>query len=711
MDSFSLLKREIKEYIYDQKWQELTKIQVAAIQQVTKTDNNLILCAPTASGKTEAAFLPAINKVNDFDKGIKIIYISPLIALINDQFKRMSDLCDYLNINVTRWHGEAPSAQKRKLLKKPSGILLITPESIEAMLTLRKEEAQYLLAGVEWVLVDEIHGFLDSNRGLHLKSMLERCQRYMLKEPRYIGMSATLNTEDSLLVKSYFKNNKDTNILIDRTKNDLEVTRDFFIENDQRKSEKSIEAIYKYSQQESMLIFPNSRGLVESISVDLNKKAKKNNSTVNYFAHHSSLTKNSRIDVENFAKTAKNQLFTICCTSTLEMGIDIGAVDSIVQYNAPYSVSSLGQRLGRSGRKTKKSILHFIATTPFDLLKGLAAISLYERSEIERLDGPSKPYDLFAHQLLAMLLEHSGLKKQTVFHLNQQFKNWNWLNDEEIKKIVTHLLEEEFIESIGEEFITGVATEPLLTMGRFFSQFSTPSNYSVFSDVKKIGEIPLDIFLEIDSNILLVAKIWKIKEINHENKKIIVLPANDGKPPKFFSLGGETSHLLANEMLALIKDIDWIDSLNSEVQEGLTQLRAQQLSLTNPFVIYLNDRIAFRTFAGTKINYTLQILFSIIYANELIEYNDNKMSLFIDIIPDSLKRIVQRTKEFVWSKKVLVDYLINNPTLVNKHMSNIKYQKLLPFDIQVNYVIENCLNLPQTLIYLEEIEQLLNNEI
>lgn len=205
MSSYDLLQREIRQYIYDEGWESLRNIQEASIKRVHDTENNLILAAPTASGKTEAAFLPAINSVKDWSSGLKIVYISPLIALINDQFRRIYELCTYMNIPVTSWHGEASRSEKKKLLKDPRGILLITPESIEAMLSLRSGEAKGLFRGTEWIIVDEIHSFLENNRGIQLRSLMERIKLYMEKDPRFIGMSATLNREDYKKVKVFWE--------------------------------------------------------------------------------------------------------------------------------------------------------------------------------------------------------------------------------------------------------------------------------------------------------------------------------------------------------------------------------------------------------------------------------------------------------------------------------------------------------------------------
>ena len=169
MSSYQLLKKSIREYIYDMKWERLTKIQESSIEKVNSTQDNLILASPTATGKTEAAFLPAINSIDNWKNGVKIVYISPLIALINDQFKRILKLCNYMDISVTSWHGESSRTEKAKLINDPKGILLITPESIEAMLCLRPDEVMSLFKGTEWIIIDEIHNFLGNNRGLHLQ--------------------------------------------------------------------------------------------------------------------------------------------------------------------------------------------------------------------------------------------------------------------------------------------------------------------------------------------------------------------------------------------------------------------------------------------------------------------------------------------------------------------------------------------------------------
>ena len=421
METYNMLKKEIRRYIYDQNWQKFTKIQEHSIKLYSESEDNLILIAPTASGKTEAAFLPAINSIENWEEGIKIVYISPLIALINDQFNRISELCKYMEITVTRWHGEASQSKKRDILKNPEGILLITPESLEALFVTKSDKVKKLFYNVENIIVDEIHSFIGSNRGIQLKSLLERMSLYIKNNnPRMIGMSATVSEENYLDLKEIFQNKRVTKIIRDKGKNELKIDCNFYFD-----KIAALNKIYEYSKTETMLVFPNSRQKVEMIAANLKKKSQKEKKYISYFSHHASVSKNIRAMIENFTKESNKNLFTICCTSTLELGIDIGAVDSIVQYNAPHSVSSLAQRLGRSGRRTGINNLHFISDEKWDLLQGLASISIYKKGKVDKIDVVKKPYDVMAHQILSLIVEKSEINLSEFKEFIQKYQTWN----------------------------------------------------------------------------------------------------------------------------------------------------------------------------------------------------------------------------------------------------------------------------------------------
>jgi len=461
METYNMLKKEIRRYIYDQNWQKFTKIQEHSIKLYSESEDNLILIAPTASGKTEAAFLPAINSIENWEEGIKIVYISPLIALINDQFNRISELCKYMEITVTRWHGEASQSKKRDILKNPKGILLITPESLEALFVTKSDRVRKLFYSIENIIVDEIHSFIGSNRGIQLKSLLERMNSYIENNnPRIIGMSATVSEENYSDLKEIFQNERTTKIIRDKGKNELRIDYNFYSDETE-----VLNKIYEYSKSETMLVFPNTRQKVEMIAANLKKKAQKEKINISYFSHHASVSKNIRAMVENFAKESNKNLFTICCTSTLELGIDIGAVDSIVQYNAPHSVSSLAQRLGRSGRRTGINNLHFISDEKWDLLQGLSAISIYKKGKVDKIDVVKKPYDVMAHQILSLIVEKSEINLSEFKEFIQKYQTWKDIEYEEFSNICNHLLKEKYIEMLDNSIIAGVNLEKLLKKG------------------------------------------------------------------------------------------------------------------------------------------------------------------------------------------------------------------------------------------------------
>ena len=696
MNGYDLLRKEIRQYIYDEDWDSLRGIQEASIKHVHDTENNLILAAPTASGKTEAAFLPAINSIKDWASGLKIVYISPLIALINDQFRRIYELCGYMDIPVTSWHGEASRAKKNKLLKKPRGILLITPESIEAMLSLRPGEAKGLFRGTEWIIVDEIHSFLENNRGIQLRSLIERIELYMEKEPRFIGMSATLNREDYKKVKNFFISDRVTDVLLDSSQNPLEATKSYYKSNMKRESREALEEMYDYSQRESMLIFPNSRGEVERLAVGLSKLGRQRGSDTRYFAHHSSVSKDMRLNAEEFAKSSRGKLFTICCTSTLELGMDIGSVDSIVQYNAPHSVASLAQRLGRSGRTTRKNILHFIATDEWSLLQGLAALSFYEEGLVDRFDYIIKPYDVLAHQIISILLENTGMPVKNLKNINKNFRCWQDIEDDEYFELLEYLIKRNYIEILENEAITGIETEKLLRGSDFFTHFETENNFSVYNSQRKIGEIPLSPGVQTGVNIFLAAQIWKITDIELKSKKIYVNRAVDGNPPIFLGSGANITNEIRNRMKVILENENYWIYYNENIKEVLSKLSKENLRYEKFRWVEKNDKFGLRTFQGTKINRTLQLLLNMLDDRANYKLDDRETFISGPNIRKDINRVIERK----FTEDEIFLYLRDNPGIVESYLSSNKYRMLLPDNLKIKYVINNKLDLEGVKSYL-----------
>ncbi len=692
-DSYSLLNRDFKKYIFEKGRTSLTKIQDAAIKHIYKRENNLILAAPTASGKTEAAFLPAISKADDIDKKLRILYISPLIALINDQFKRITELCRDLDINVTSWHSESSVAKKEKLLKNPSGILLITPESLEAMIISDKDRAEILFKDLDFVIVDEIHDFLDTNRGLQLKSLLVRIQNYTANSPRMLGLSATIGDKNYDLAKNFFINGRDTNILLDRSKNDLEISLDYM-----EKEEMDLDIIQKilaYSLGKSTLVFPNSREKVERISYLLKKEAQEKGYDIRIFSHHSSISKLKRIEIENFAKEAK-QDFIIVATSTLELGIDIGSVDQVIQVGSAASVLSLSQRLGRSGRRIRKSLIRQIATDKWDLVQALASLELFKEGKLDKIDGRVRAYDIFAHQVLSTLLEKNGLVKEDYYKLNKLLKSFADITDEEFKILTNFLVEKDFIEEIDGEFIVGMEAEKLMTMGSFYNQFVNKQTYKVGTDKNLLGEIELGENLRVADRIYLSGQVWKIEAINHKSRKIRVSLSEKANAKSFSGTGGfEISGEVRSKMEEILLDPSNL-TVDQNIKDLITYLGEDLKDESHHFVDF-DGKIGLRTFRSTKINKTLALMLNI-KTKSLDYYVEEKSST---IVAPNIKRAFKNLQDNPLEDCDIEKFLKENPRLIESFISLNKFMTLVPGDLKITYIIKNILDIDGANQYLQ----------
>lgn len=613
--AFELLSEPIRRYVKDKRWESLRPIQVAAISKIMNSDNNVILASRTASGKTEAAFLPILSKISPGSKSVQVLYISPLIALINDQFVRVEDLCSYLDIKVTKWHGEANRTAKEHLIKDPNGVVLITPESLEAMLVNKPQNVRILFNDLKYIVIDEIHSFIGTDRGIQLKSILHRIQKSASVKPSIVGLSATLGDFDE--AKSMTGYPEATVVLRDRTAKSMTTSFRFFESLPNQLSIDLLKDLYKETYSNKVLVFPNSRGRAEEVAVKLKRIAEKVNGHTAYYSHHSSVDRELREWIENFAKTNKYHPFVISCTSTLELGIDIGSVEKVVQIDATHSIASLIQRVGRSGRKDgQASSLVLYATGKWSLLQSLACWELYKQEFIEPPFIAPKAFDLFAHQLLAVVKQYSGLSisiLRTELEQNFAFKD---ITSEEFESILSHLIETDMLEQLGKEVIIGLEGERIVNSRDFYSVFATEVHFKVLHDGKSVGDLPSSSPIMIEDNILLAAKIWKVVDIDFRSRKIFVKPTNDGKPPIFGGEPGNTHPLVRQKMLELLMTSSIHPELDETCTAKLDDMR--QVFQDIPIESLEDDRpllvgeksYKFYTFQGSKIFDTLKFILS-----------------------------------------------------------------------------------------------------
>ncbi|MDH5033985.1 DEAD/DEAH box helicase [Chryseobacterium cucumeris] len=711
MTSFNLLSEPIRKYIRDKGWESLRPIQEAAIQRILSTENNYVLISRTASGKTEAAFLPILSRTDFREEGVKVLYISPLIALINDQFRRVEELCEYLDISVTKWHGEASKSQKDKLLKNPNGIVLITPESLEAMFVNKPYNVKHLFASLEYVVIDEVHSFLGSDRGVQLQSILSRLQKINKTRFKTIALSATVSDSNQYLeLKSFLGDVENTKIIRDTNPKPINAVFRYFEGSGAELPLELLKDLYIQTRNSKSLIFPNARGRVEEVAVKLRKISDKVGGHQNYFSHHSSVDKEVREYVEFFAKNNTYKNFSIACTSTLELGIDIGSVDQVVQIDATHSIASLIQRVGRSGRRDDKaSNLFLYATNRWTLLQSVACWLLYDEKYIEPVSLNEKPYDILLHQMLSIIKGSSGMSKEKLLselHHNCAFKN---ISENEIEEIIEFLVEKDLLEQLGPELILGIEGEKIVNNREFYSVFQTENLFKVSHKGNKVGEIPLTLQIREDENIYLSARIWKIIAIDLKSKKIEVIPAKDGKKPVFEGNGANIADKIREKMLEVLvskKEYDFLDEPSqdviSEIQKEFSVFDFSDIVKERP-ILSTNNNLVFYSFIGSKINRTLKLIFDTL----------GIQNIYSDL--DSSFEIKTSQEEFILKVKSIESSNINFNLIVENLLENTpdildfsKYGKFLPLKYQIETLNNYYYDFPKSKEFLKHLEMITN---
>lgn len=696
MSSFNLLSNQIQKFIWDTGWGNLRPIQEASIKYILETKDNYILSAATASGKTEAAFLPILSSCypegTQQNKGVKILYISPLIALINDQFHRVEDLCKYLQIKITKWHGEASISEKKKLILNPEGIVLITPESIEALFCNKPQEIQKLFSEIDFIVIDEIHSFLNTDRGVHLQSLLYRLQELNVKPIRFVGLSATLG--DYELAKQFFGNSNNTKVLKDAKRNEIITCFKYFHQETADLSQKIIDDLYHETLNSKTLVFPNSRTRVEEISVRLKKKSSRNTNKNLYFSHHSSVEKELREEIENFAKTNVKDNFAIVCTSTLELGIDIGSIDKVIQVGQVTSINSLSQRLGRSGRKSQKSHLVVYNLDQWQLIHNIACYELLKDGFLE----PGKKvnrYDILIQQILSILKQTSGIERQIL--IAKISKNWAFtgIKEAEIQNIIDHLIQLALVENLKKELILGVESQYLVTSKDFYAVFEAVAGFKViYNNTKTIGEIdsiPLGRSSDyIGENIFLSAQIWKITHVDEKKRKCFVDKANDGKPPAFSGNSSSDTHLRIREkMLEIVigdKNFGYIDNQSKielrDLRKSFLNYRTIDYHNQRPAIEKHNNSILY-PFAGSIVYRTIKATAEFLNQGNANTKNllifENNLQISVDLNKEKALEEWNIIKQNQVDLEKLAEFVLDGDASKNTFT---KYSKYLPKSFQ-----------------------------
>lgn len=586
---FELLDPTVQKWVYKQGWGELREIQKEAVKPILSQNVDVVISASTAAGKTEAAFLPVCSTCVNNDDGFSILYISPLKALINDQYRRLESLFDMLGMRVTAWHGDSSWAEKTKAKRDPNGVVLITPESLESLLVREPGWVQTSFEFLKYIVIDEYHAFIGSERGHQLQSLMHRLEglleRHNTPIPR-IALSATLGDMDGVMCCLRPNKSIDCTLIQGKgTGSPLKFQLRGYVnrppvkepsENEYFNTELTADQqvaldLFETLRGDSHLVFANSRQRCEHFAVMLSDLCRKNHLPENeFFPHHGSLSKELRSDLES--RLQKERLpTTAICTMTLELGIDIGKVKSVCQVTAPHSVSSLRQRLGRSGRRGDPAILRMYITENelshdsnvidmlrVELLQTVAMTHLLLGEKwFEPADRTLPHFSTLVHQILAVVAQWGGVRADQLWQLLCVSGPFDLVVIDHYKALLKHMGENHLISQLSSgEIVLGLEGEKLVSHYSFYAVFKTPEEYRVIVGSKTIGTLPVDSALLVGQSIVLGGRRWKVEEIDAEKKVIHVVPARGGRPPRFRGNGVGIHDRVRQEMFKIYVEGD-----------------------------------------------------------------------------------------------------------------------------------------------------------
>ena len=581
----------IQDYIYRSGWKSLRAVQNAAGESIFNTDDNVLLTASTASGKTEAAFFPILTLLDENPSStVGVLYIAPLKALINDQFGRLNELCMDEGIPVTRWHGDASQTQKRKLLRKPAGILQITPESLESLLINKHMEIPSLFGDLRFIVIDEIHSLLRGDRGLQTFCLIERLCRIAGCDPRRIGLSATIgNPEDAgkflsagsrrktiiprfeggkevwCLSMEHFYNSApqadEGKTLTQKTPPMEEVT-----DPAPKNADPGIGYIFEHTKGRKCLIFTNSREECEAVCQNLRQYCEANHEPDRFLIHHGNLSASYRESAEEEMKD-DDSLMSVCATATLELGIDIGKLERAFQIDAPFTVSGFLQRMGRTGRRGQPSEMWFVmredhmearallpASIPWYLIQGIALVQLYiEERFVEPPRMDRLPYSLLYHQTMSTLASHGEMTPAELASRVLSLSCFQRITQDDYRLLLRHLIEIDHInrtENGG--LIVGLAGERVVNNYKFYAVFQENVEYTVRSGSEQLGTIVKP--APVGDKIAIAGRVWVVEEVDHKRREVYCTLVKGNIPAYFGDVAGDIHTRILERMYGVLNE-------------------------------------------------------------------------------------------------------------------------------------------------------------
>ena len=654
----------MQRWIYDQGWTSLHDAQERAIGPILDGDRDVIIAAATAAGKTEAAFLPILSNMagahreataaqdpwKPFDPwteraalppgGVQALYVSPLKALINDQHERLEQLCERLDVPVHRWHGDVSAAAKRKLVADPSGVLLITPESLEATFVNRGSILSRLFAGLRYLVVDELHSFLGAQRGVQLQSLMNRVELATRLRPARIGLSATIG--DMSRAAAFLRPTDPGRVLIVDSKLDgrglmlqLRGYESALAPESPDKAEYAerigreggagtasyggkseiAEHLFGQLRGHDNLVFANTRNQVEIYADLLARRSVRARVPNEFWPHHGNLSKDLRETVEAKMKD-RTRPATAVSTSTLELGIDIGSVTGVAQIGSPPSVASLWQRLGRSGRRDDPAVLRLYITEqsldarshPVDKLRcevvqATAMVQLMLGRWLESPDDPGFNYSTLIQQIMSAVAQHGGATAADLYRALCGAGPFHLVDRTRFSRLLRAMGSHDLLTQASDGLLLpGVAGERHVNNYRFYTAFQTADEWRVVTGGRTLGSIPIYQPLREGTLLVFAGKRWRVTGVDKSDRVVQVEGAAGGVPQFSGGEGPSVSDRVRAEMVTVYRSTDTPAWLDPNAQRLLSEGRAafRRLGLDGTSVLNGDSEVLLFPWAGDR---------------------------------------------------------------------------------------------------------------
>ena len=658
IDIFDRYAPFIQDYIYENGWENLRAVQTAAGDAIFNSDENVLITASTASGKTEAAFFPIVTLLSeDPPTSVGVIYIAPMKALINDQYDRITEIASRCDIPVTRWHGDVSQSKKKKLTEHPAGILQITPESLEAILLRRHSLVNKLFGDVRFIVIDELHSLMRGDRGGQTLCLLERLAGITGVYPRRIGLSATIG--DPVKAGKFLAAGSGRKTIIPNIPNIPQKWRisvehfftrgpeagDAVDENNKPLPELSAPTdkapasadpgmayIFEHTRGKKCLVFCNSREESETVTSTLRQYCEANDEPDRFMIHHGNLSTSIRESAEEAMKDEDTAITTVT-TATLELGIDIGRLERAFQIDAPFTVSSFLQRMGRTGRRNLPPEMWFVIredpvlprammpeSVPWKLIQAIALVQIYlEEKWVEppRLDR--LPYSLLYHQTMSTLASLGEMTPAELAGHVLPLSVFYRISTDDYKVLLRHLIDIDHIEQTERGgLIAGLAGERVINDYKFYAVFAENEEYTVRSESEEIGTLcapppPGD-------KIAIGGHVWVVEDVDRKRHLVYCTMVKGIVPAYFGDVPGDLNTKIVKRMKRVLEEDNMYPYLmkNAVGRLNIARGQAREAHLTeNPLINLGGNMWALFPWLGTYSVLALERFLKIKCANRL----------------------------------------------------------------------------------------------